>query len=327
MLFLQEKKMKVVITGRNFTIPGSRGTQMLRDAGYEVADYGGLGLANGAPEEQIAALVKDADIVIAGVEPYNEKVFEKCPNLKLISRRGIGYDSVDLEACRKRGITLTRTVGAVEGSVAEHVMAYLLYFARRLDLQSSSMHRGEWKRQMMPGLKTRTLGIVGFGGIGQEIAKRAAGFGVRILYSCRHPRPEAEKLYHAEWVPLDTLLAESDYVSVNVPLTEQTAGMCNAGFFAKMKKGGCFINISRSQVMIVEDLCAALSSGQVGCAGIDVFPKEPCTDSPLIAFDNVILTPHTAPYTSENFCQMNDIAAENVIRWANGTLEEKYRLV
>ena len=184
---------KIIITGRNFTEPDDGALQMLKNARYEVIDLGKLGMAHGTPEKEVAEAVKDADAVIAGLEPYTEGVLSVCPKLKLISRRGIGYDSVDVEACHRHGVTLCRTAGMVEGSVAEQVMAYILYFARRIDLQNQYMQEGQWKRLMMPGVKTRTLGLVGFGGIGKEIARRAAAFDMEILYYCRHPKKGGQR--------------------------------------------------------------------------------------------------------------------------------------
>ena len=130
-------------------------------------------------------------------------------------------------------MTLCRTAGMVEGSVAEQVMAHILYFARRIDLQNQYMQEGQWKRLMMSGVKTRTLGLVGFGGLGKEIARRAAAFDMEILYYCRHPKKEWEERYRARYADLDELLAASDYVSVNVPLTESTYGLCGKEFFKK----------------------------------------------------------------------------------------------
>ena len=314
---------KIVITGRNFTEPNDKALQMLKNAGYEVVDLGKLGMAHGTAEKEVAAAVKDADAVIAGLEPYTEAVLAACPELKLISRRGIGYDSVDVGACYRHGVTLCRTAGVVEGSVAEQVMAYILYFARRIDLQNQSMHEGQWKRLMMPGVKTRTLGLVGFGGIGKEIARRAAAFDMEVLYYCRHPKKEWEETYHVRYAELDELLAAGDYISVNVPLTESTRGLCGKEFFEKMKQGSVFINIARGEVADTEALKEALDSGHLSGAGVDVFATEPCTDSPLRTCENAVLTPHTAPYTVENFAMMNELAAQNVIDFFNGRLEEK----
>lgn len=319
--------MKVVVTAREFVTPEGDPLELLRNAGLEVVDYISLNLGNGTSDEEMARYIGDADIVITGQEPFHRSTIEKCPNVKMLSRRSIGYDTVDLDACRERGITVTRVAGTVEGAVAEHVMAYILHFARNVAGQSASMHSGEWIKTMMPGAKSRTLGLVGFGGIGKEIAKRAVPFGMKVLYYCRHPRPEWEEEYHVTYCGLDELLAESDYVSVNVALTESTRGMFGAAEFAKMKKGSVFINIARAPVMDDRALRDALLSGWLRGAGVDVFTPEPCPDSPLFECPTAVLTPHTAPFTSENFVQMNMAAARNVLDYLRGEIRPSCHLV
>lgn len=319
--------MKIVITARDFSQTDKTGLQLLQDTGHEIIDYSIHDMGSGTSENELYEVVKDADIAIAGLEPYSASLIKKCPNLKMISRRGIGYDSVDLEACKESGIVLSRTAGLVEGAVAEHVLSYILYFARRIDLQNSSMQQGQWQRMLTPGAKNRTLGLIGFGGIGKEIAKRAVPFGMKVLYHCRHPRPEWEKEYQVQYADLDPLLSQSNYVSLNVPLSDHTRGMFDNDKFSKMKPGSIFINIARSQVMDVMALKNALLTGHLGGAAVDVFEAEPCTDSPLIGCPNTILTPHTAPYTSENFIEMNNAAAQNVIDYLNGSLNPENRVI
>ncbi len=319
--------MKIAITARDFSAYDSRAVELLRAAGHEVTDFSVNGFGNGTREKEIIDAAHDADIVIAGLEPYSANVIDRCKNLKLISRRGIGYDNVDLDACKSHGISVIRTVGAVEGAVAEHVMAYILYFSRRIDMQNSTMQLGKWNRVMTSGAKNHTLGLAGFGGIGKEIAKRAVPFGMNVLYYCRHPRESWESEYGVKYMPLDELLAESDYVSINMPLTGATRGMFDENLIGKMKKGSILINISRAQIADENIIRSAILSGHLGGAAIDVFKNEPCTDSALVGLDNVILTPHTAPYTMENFVEMNIRSAENVLSFLDGTIDEKYRLI
>lgn len=316
--------MKIVITGRDFSTNNQHALETLLQAGHEVTDYSKNGYGVGTDPEIIYNAVKDADAVIAGLEPYNDFILSRCPNLRLISRRGIGYDTVDLAACKKYNITLCRTTGTVEGAVAEHVLAYILYFARHIEQQNAFMQNHRWERIMMPGAKTRTIGLIGFGGIGKEIAVRANAFGMNVLYYCRHPKKEWEEQYHVTYAPLNELLHQSDYVSVNVPLTDTSKNMCNASFFEQMKKDGIFINISRGPIVDVDALKNALLKNQIkGCA-IDVFNYEPCCDSPLIGCENAILTPHTAPYTQENFIAMNELSAKNVLDFYKNQLDSKY---
>ena len=319
--------MKIVITARNFTNYDRAAVESLRACGHEIIDLTEQNFTIATPESEMVAALSDAQAAICGLEPITDHVLAHCPKLELVSRRSIGSDSIDLDACRAHGVAVTRLTGMVEGAVAEHVMAYILYFAKRIDLQNASMQRGEWVRVMTPGAKGRTLGLVGFGGIGKEIAKRATAFGMRVIYTCRHPNPAWESEFGVTYRDMDSLLAESDYVSLNVPLTDQTRGMFSAPQFEQMKSTAVLINIARGGVVDVSALRRALEDGKIGGAAIDVYESEPCTDSPLVGCDKAVLTPHTAPFTSENFIAMNNRAAQNVLDFFAGTLDEKYRLV
>lgn len=316
----KDNKMKIVVTARNFSTDDDTALNMLKNANYDVDDHSAEDIGSATDEEYILSLIKSADAVICGPEKISNKAIEACKNLKIISRRGVGYDSIDINFCKQNGVAVARALGTVEGSVAECVMAYILYFARRIDLQSASMNRGEWKRIMTPGAKSRTLGIIGFGGIGKEVAKRAVPFGMNVIYYCRHPKDE----FGAHYADIDKLLATSDYISINVPLSDDTLNMINKEAIAKMKKGAVLINTARSAIVNNEDLYAALKSGKLSGAAIDVFDNEPCTDSPLIGLPNVVLTPHTAPFTTENFREMNNRAAKSVIEFFEGKLDSRY---
>ena len=286
--------MKIVITARNFTNYDRAAVESLRACGHEIIDLTEQNFTIATPESEMVAALSDAQAAICGLEPITDHVLAHCPKLELVSRRSIGYDSIDLDACRAHGVAVTRLTGMVEGAVAEHVMAYILYFAKRIDLQNASMQRGEWVRVMTPGAKGRTLGLVGFGGIGKEIAKRATAFGMRVIYTCRHPNPAWESEFGVTYRDMDSLLAESDYVSLNVPLTDQTRGMFSAPQFEQMKSTAVLINIARGGVVDVSALRRALEDGKIGGAAIDVYESEPCTDSPLVGCDKAVLTPHTA---------------------------------
>lgn len=319
--------MKIVVTARNFTTLDNGALEMLQATGHEVVDYSGLNYGTGTPTQQIAQALQDADIAVAGTETIDREVIAACPKLKMVSRRSVGYDSIDLDACRDAGVTVTRITGTVEPAVAEHVMAYLLYLGRDIERDNAMVHAGVWKRVMSRGIKNRTLGLVGFGNIGKEIAKRAVPFGMEVLYYCRHPKPEWEEEYHVKYAPFDELLARSDYVSANVNLSDSTRGMFGAAEFAKMKSDAVFINIARSGVMDTDALKEALDNNVIRAACVDVFDHEPCTDSPLMSCPNAILTPHTASFTSENFTVMNRCAAQNVLDYLAGSIRPEMQLV
>lgn len=312
--------MKIVITARNFSTSNKEALNMLLKNGFEVDDHSAEDIGNGTDSQYISELISSADAVICGPETISDSAIENAKSLRLISRRGVGYDSVNVELCRQKGIVIARAVGTVEGSVAESVMAYILYFSRRIDLQSAEMHSGNWHRIMTSGAKGKTLGLIGFGGIGKEIAKRAVPFGINVLYYCRHPHDE----FGAHYAELDELLAKSDYVSVNVPLTAETENMIDSKNISKMKDGAILINTARSKIVNTNALANALKERKLFGAAVDVFDNEPCTNSPLIGIPNVVLTPHTAPFTEENFCEMNNRAAKSVIEFFNGTLDRRY---
>ncbi|MDL2058388.1 phosphoglycerate dehydrogenase [Mesosutterella sp. AGMB02718] len=317
---------KLVITSGGFAKADPQLFSELERAGYEVQNLSGRFQPN-SPEDDIIGALEGARSVIAGRESYSRRVLSALPELRLISRCGVGCDSIDLEACRELGITVCRGVGSVEGAVAEQVMAYILFFARRVDLQSSMMHGGIWKKVLARGAKGSTLGLVGFGGIGREIALRAKPFGMKILYFCRHPDPRWDEAYGVSYAPLQEVIARSDYLSVNTPLTPETRGMFGAKEFAAMKQGAVFINIARGPVADARALAAALKSGHLGGAGIDVYDSEPCTDSPLRECENAVLTPHSSTFTGETRLLMARAAAQNVLDWERGALSPRARAV
>lgn len=313
--------MKVISTARNFNIEGCRAIEMLKDAGYDFVDYGDYAFKS---DDERLEMVKDADVIITAVEEMQADFLKQCKNLKAVSVRGIGYDNVDEAYCLKNDIAILRAMGTVEASVAEQVLAYIMYFGRRIDLQNQYMQNGEWNRIMMQGAKTKVLGLVGFGGIGKEIAKRAVACGMKVLYYCRNPKEEWNNEYNVQYATLDELLNQSDYVSINVPLTDSTRGMVSADFISKMKKNSILINIARGAVADYNAVKSAIENGQLGGAAVDVYEVEPCTNCVLIGTENVVLTPHTSPYTQETFIAMNERTAQNVIDFLSDKIDKRY---
>lgn len=310
--------MKVVVTTKDFCEEAKR---YLESEGFEVALRNRLGIGAGAPDDVLYPVVEDADAIIAGTETYRPELLARLRNLKLICRNGIGYDAINLDALRKEGIGLTRTKGFVEGAVAEQVMAYILYFARRVDLDHC------WNSRLMPGAKNHTIGLVGFGGIGTEVAKRAVPFGMKVIYFCRHPNPADDAAYGVQSVSMEELLKESDYVVAAVPLTDQTFHLFNEERIAQMKAGSVLINIARGPVVDEEALAQALASGHLGGCAVDVFPKEPCTNSVLTRYANALLTPHSATSTAENSKATNFAAANNLVNYLKKDIDAKYVVV
>ena len=309
--------MKVVISARNFVFDGCGAVHLLQEHGFEVINVTD---GNIQCEDDYLNAIRDADAVINAFEPMSRSLLAACPKLKLISVRGVGYDYIDAAACKEHGIAIARTVGTVGNAVSEQVMAYILSFARQIHAQNAAMQAGVWDRIMTEGADKMTLGILGFGEIGQSLAKKAEAFGMRILYHCKTPKQIPPYAY----VPFETLLRESDYLVLALPLTEETKGMIDKNALQKMKRSAVLINVARAGIADNAALREAVDNNTIAGAAVDVFETEPCTDSVLKGTENILLTPHTAPFTKNNFIEMNLLAAQNVIDYFNGDIDKKY---
>ena len=269
--------------------------------------------------EQLIEALAGADAVIAGAEPYSKRVIESLPALRAIARSGVGFDAIDLAACDRAGIAVCTTPGVNHHSVAEHTFALLFGVARGFPLTDRRVREGKWKRVTGPRVMGSTLGIVGLGRIGQAVATRAIGVGMKVL--AFEPQPNAEFL--AKWpieiVSLDDLLGRSDYVSIHSPLTPQTQHLINAQTLAKMKPGSVLINTARGGLVDEAALCDALRSGHLRAAGLDVFEVEPLpVDSPLLQLDNVLLAGHVAGMDNESKYDTFKMAAETIVELYRG---------
>jgi len=302
----------VLITSEYFGMFDDTARKMLTDAGHKVIDnpYGHKFLS---PEE-IIPHIKEADAIICDLEKITREVIDAAPNLKIISRRGVGIDNVDYRYAASKGIEVSRTLGLVEKPVAEVVMSYILLFSRKICQMNASMHEGRWEKLMSDSVEGKTLGIAGMGGIGTEVAKRAAAFGMNIIYYSRTRKEEAEKEYGAVKVSFDELLANSDFLSINMALTDETRGMFDYNAICRMKPRAYLINTARGPIVREQDLKKALDEKRISGAAIDVFDVEPQTDSIFRGMENVILTPHIGSFTREVFIEMDKAAARNVIR-------------
>jgi D-3-phosphoglycerate dehydrogenase len=265
------------------------------EPGWEVLTHDKL--PNGLP-----AALADADaLVVRSAVQVDDALMEKAPKLRVIGRAGVGVDNIDAEAATRRGIVVMNTPGANAVAVAELTIGLMLALARKLPAANSTMHAGKWEKKSLQGaeLRGKTLGILGLGRVGLEVAKRARGFGLEILGSDPFVSAAVARENGIKLVTLDELIAGSDYLSLHVGLTPQTTGVINAKTLAKMKKGVRIINCARGELIEDAALVEALKSGQVAGAALDVFVEEPAKNSPYAELDNVILTPHIAGSTAE----------------------------
>jgi D-3-phosphoglycerate dehydrogenase len=248
-------------------------------------------------EEDILKYAGQFDGTVCGDDRYTARVIEAClPRLKVISKWGTGVDSIDAEACFRFGVKLGRTPNAFTTPVADTVLGYMLAFARRGPWMDAAMKRGEWKK--IPGrtLSECTLGIIGVGNIGKAVTRRAKAFGMKVLGT---DIIDVDHVFVGEsgieMTSLETLLSNSDFVSVNCDLNSTSHHLINTSTLSKMKPTAVLINTARGPIVDEKALVAALSSGQIGGAALDVFEFEPLPlESPLLKMDNVILAPHNS---------------------------------
>ena len=260
---------------------------------------------------------------MVGTEPINAEYLDKAPKLKLVARFGVGYDSVDVDECSKRGIIVTHTPEVLSSGVADHTWALILGYNRHIP-RGDTFARTSWAKRegSLPfGWDTegKTLGILGLGRIGLEVLKRAQGFPVDTIYYDMYRRKDLEQEYGVEYVSFDELLKRSDILTIHVALTDSTHGMINEAAFKKMKPTAIIVNTSRGPVIDEKALIKALEEKQIAGAALDVFETEPTPlDNPLLKFNNVVLTPHCASATWETRRKMAVRSVSNVEAFLKG---------
>lgn len=244
----------------------------------------------------------DADgILVRSAVKVRKDVFEAAPNLKVVGRAGVGVDNVDIEEATARGVVVMNTPGGNAIAVAEHTVALMLALARSVTQATTSTKAGKWEKKKFLGseLNEKTLGVVGLGNIGLQVARRVRPFGMKVIAFDPFISSDLAKDRGIEMVELDELYERADYVSLHVALTDQTRSMINSKAIAKMKDGVRIVNCARGELVSTGDLNEALSSGKVAGAALDVFETEPPGESPLFSHDNMIATPHIGGSTEE----------------------------
>jgi len=280
--------MKVLITDPI----AKEGVEILKREGFQVDEKPGI------PKEELIATIPEYDaIIVRSATKVTREVIEAAKKLKVIGRAGVGLDNIDREAAKERGIKVLNTPEATSISVAELSLAMMFANARPLVEGTTSLKQGKWEKKRLKGFELygKTLGIIGIGRIGKELAKRAKALGMRVLaYD-----PYVSSSDVAELTTLDNLLKESDFISIHTPLTDETRHLISREEFEKMKDGVVLINCARGGIVDEDALYEALKSGKVKSAGIDVYEKEPPIGNRLLELENVVLTPHIGAQTSE----------------------------
>jgi D-3-phosphoglycerate dehydrogenase len=304
-------KMKVIVADKI----SERGIELLKKTGWNIVQ---------TTKETLGAELADAEaLIVRSATRVTPELMDKAPKLRVVGRAGVGVDNIDLDEATKRGILVMSTPGGSSVSVAEHTFALLLSLVRQVPKFDAAMREGRWEKSSSGAeVRGKTLGLVGLGRIGREVAIRAAAFDMRLLAFDPYLSESAAAELSVKLVPLEALLAESDFISLHTAVSPQTQGMINAESIGKMKKGVRIINAARGELINEADLAAALKTGQVGGAALDVFAEEPPKNSPLIGLANVVATPHVAGSTAEAqeelgiqvAAQVKDYLAEGVIK-------------
>ncbi len=267
-------------------------------------------------EATLAALAEGVDAILTCFARVTPAVVRASDRLRVIGRYGIGVDNIAVDVATARNVVVTNVPNYCVEEVAEHTLALLLACARKLRQYDRAVRAGDWQSQVgMPlyRIAGKTLGLVGFGAIGQRVARKAHAWGLRVLAYSPTLTAQLARRYQAEACDLETLLCTADYVSLHLPLTPETTGMFDRSRFAAMKPGAIFINTARGGLVRSADLAVALASGHLAGAGVDVLPHEPPeTTEPLLGLENVIVTPHVAFYSEESLAELQTRAAQAV---------------
>lgn len=314
--------MKIVILDGYTLNPGDLSWEGIKNLG-ECTIY------DRTPPEKTVERAGDAEAVFTNKVVFNHEVISQLPNLKFIGVLATGYNVVDLDAATKAGIVVTNIPAYSTASVAQMVFSHILHIVQNVSMHADSVKKGDWAKSIdfsyhltpQTELAGKTIGIIGFGQIGQAVAKIALAFGMNVIF---HNRSKKETNPDIRQVDLNMLLAESDFISINCPLTDENAGFINKAAIGKMKTSAILINTGRGPLINETDLAEALNKGRIAGAGLDVLSTEPPSpNNPLLTAKNCYITPHIAWATTEARERLMQIATENLKSFLKGTPQNK----
>lgn len=302
--------MKVLVTPRSFGKTDPRAFEILREAGCEVVvnDTGAILTA-----DALAQRLADCDGVVLGVDPLGADVLAKAPKLRAIAKYGVGLDNIDLDECKRRGIKVSRTVGANANAVADFAFTLMMTVARRALVIDAKCRKGDWSKITTLDIFGKTLGLVGLGAIGKGVAQRAKGFGMRVLAYDVFWNDEYAAQAGIERSTVHDICREADFISIHTPLTEETRGLISRRELDMMKPTAVVINTARGGIINEADLLDALKNNRIYGAGIDAFEEEPPKDEAWYALDNVVMGSHASASTRGATEAMGRMAATNLL--------------
>lgn len=302
-------KYKVVITDYEFASLEHE-ERILAEVGAELIR------AQCRTEDEVIEAAKDADALLNQYAPVSRKVIENLPNLKVVSRYGVGVNTIDIDAATEHGVIVANVTDYCMDEVSDHAFALLIACARKVVQLNNAVKSGTWDYKVgVPifRLRGRVLGLIGFGRIPQTLAKKAQAFGLKVIAYDPYLPPEVAKKFDVELMDLNDVCAKADFISVHSPLTDATRGMISDEQFDVMKKEAFIINTARGPVIDEKAMIRALKEGKIAGAGLDVLENEPVEpDNPLLKMDNAIINPHAAWYSEESQVELQQKVAQNV---------------
>ena len=311
---------RVVIAARSFASTDPAPREALQRAGVTVVQPGT------PPRGQaLAAMLGDADALIVGAIPLTEEHFAAAPRLRVVAMHGVGVDHIDLQAAAAHGVVVTNAPGSNDGAVADLAVGLMLACLRQIPAADRAVRAGEWRGMVGEELAGKQVGILGWGRIGRNVARRLSGFDVSLLVHDPFVDADVVSASGANPRSLDDLLRQADIVSLHLPLTPDTSNLLDASTLAQMKPGAYLVNTARGGIVDEAALLALLRRGHLRGAGLDCFAVEPPVGNPLLELPNVVVTPHIGAQTREAIGRMGAIAAENVLRVLGGE-EPLYRV-
>lgn len=300
---------KVLVTSRSFGKTGREAFDILDQAGVSYtlmgADY---------TDEKFKEVIADYDALIIGAHPFEPEDIRRCKKLKIVCKHGAGLDNIPLDVMREQGITVTNVPAMNANAVADVTMGHILNICRGISLTDSQIRKGIWKVFIGRDAYAKTLGLVGFGAIAKNVARRAKGFSMKVLAYDPFVKEVPEEFREfVQLMDFDTMVANSDFISIHVPLTPETKNLFNKETILKMKKEAYLINMGRGGIVNESDLYEVMKGGHLLGAALDVIEKEPIDLAhPLLTLDNVVITPHIGMYSKESVGSVSIVCAENV---------------
>jgi D-3-phosphoglycerate dehydrogenase len=302
---------KILVTPRSFGKHSDDAMNLLESKGFEVTlnPYGRI-----LTEEEMIKEIEDVEGIIVGVDPLNAEVLSHAKNLKAISKYGVGTDNIDLNYCKEHNIPVTITNNANSDSVADFAFTLMLAVARRVVEVDKACRQSDWGKKTSIGVYQKTIGVVGTGAIGKGVIRRAKGFDMKVLaYDLYKDEVFAEE-NGVEYVELDQLLKQSDFISLHLPATKETQNLIDKEALDMMKETAVLVNTARGDLVDEDALFDALKSKKIWGAGLDVFKQEPPANKELLELDNIVVGAHSAASTVDAVDKMSEIAAVNILK-------------